>query len=214
MTLAPVQAAAQEAQRTEMAVAAPAPAPGYGALSEQASLIGQLLAQGSGLEAVRAVRALSQWVSAQAGFGVLDATLTEGEATGYGVYVPRADNVYSAGEAVRAYVELYGYTVEPTRGGAHRLTFELAFTVTGPDDAPMIDHYVPMGEVVISTHSVPQDSYLALTYRISGLEGAATIRTRITDRASGNIAEFAMPVVFAPAPAATMTKRAVVRSVR
>lgn len=205
-TLLPSSAVAQDSRQ----VAAPlplatiaTPAPGYGALAEQATLIARLLAQGQGADAVRAARALSQWVATQAGFGVLNTTLTQGEATGYGVYVPRADNVYSVGEAVRAYVELYGYTVEPTRSGAHRLTFDLAFTVTGPDGTPMIDDYVSMGDVVIGTHSVPQDGYLALTYRITGLEGAAMIRTRITDRASGASTEFSLPVVFAP-PAETM----------
>jgi len=56
--------------------------------------------------------------------------------------------------------------------------------------------------VVLNTYSNPLDGYLNLTYRITGAQGPATLRTQITDRASGQMAEFMVPVVFEAAATA------------
>ena len=139
-------------------------------------------------------------VGERAGFGLLTATLTDGDATGYGVYAPRPDNRFAEGEAINAYVELYGYSVTAMQGTTRQMVFDITFTVLGPDGQMMTDAMVPMGEVVLNTYAEPLDGYLTLTYRITGVSGPAVVHTEITDRASGQRADFSLPVVFEAPP--------------
>jgi hypothetical protein len=60
----------------------------------------------------------------------------------------------------------------------------------------MTDAMIPMGEVQLDSYSQPVDGFFHLTYRVTGAEGPFTLRTRVVDRASGQTAEFSLPVVF------------------
>ena len=46
------------------------------------------------------------------------------------------------------------------------------------------------------TFSDPIDGYFHLTYRVNGASGPFLLRTLVTDNASGQTAEFTLPVVF------------------
>ncbi|WP_461470717.1 hypothetical protein [Pararhodobacter sp.] len=156
-----------------------------------------LLDQGDREAAVREARAFLRSVTAEAGFGVTNARLTEGPATGFGVFSPREDNVFAPGEPVHAYVEVYGFSLTPGPDGSNRMTFDVSFTLDSPDGVQLTDALVPMGEVLLQSYSSPVDGYFHLTYRITGAEGTFNLRTHVVDRASGQSAEFVLPVEFA-----------------
>lgn len=186
-----------------MAQAQPAPPPGVPAptrsedpLSSEAARIRHLLDAGQGEEAAFAARAFARMVADEAGFGIANARLTAAPATGYGVFTPRADHVYAVNEPVFAYVELYGFSLTPQPGGANALVFDVSFTLDTPDGRQMTDAMIPMGEIRLSSHSEPLDAYFHLTYSITGAEGPYSLRTRVVDRASGETAEFALPLEF------------------
>ncbi|MCB1407027.1 MAG: hypothetical protein KDK01_12420 [Rhodobacteraceae bacterium] len=166
-------------------------------LSEAAHAIETLIAQGQSEDAVAAARQFLRRVTDQTGFGVTNARLIESPATGYGIYVPRESNTYLPGDPVYAYVEVYGFSLSSQRNGANRLMFDVAFTLDTPDGQQMTDAMIPMGEILLESFSEPVDGYFHLTYRVTGAEGAFNLRTRVTDRESGQSAEFVLPVVFA-----------------
>ncbi|GAB1381182.1 hypothetical protein [Pararhodobacter aggregans] len=175
-------------------------------LTEAATAIEQLLATGRGPEAVAAGRMFLRHVTGEAGFGVTNARLTLLPAEGYGMFEPRPTNVYALGEPVYAYVEVYGFSMTPLANGANRLLFDVSFTLDSPEGRQMTDAMIPMGEVQLDSFSQPVDGFFHLTYRVTGAEGPFTLRTHVVDRASGQTAEFSLPVVFGAAPASADRK--------
>lgn len=181
-----------------------------GPLVAQALDIEDLLEDGDDQAAILAARDFLRMVTDRTGFGVTGARLTVSPATGYGVYTPRPSNVYEPGEPVFAYIEIYGFSLTQQTGeqdGLHQdvlntLNFDVSFTLDTPEGEQMTDALIPMGEVVISSYREPIDGYLQLTYRITGAQGEYVLRTEVVDRASGEIAEFTLPVVFAHPDAA------------
>ena len=169
---------------------------GAQSLTQAAQSIESMLAEGRTDEAVTAARSFMRAVTDQAGFGVTNARLTVAQAEGYGMFVPRPDNVYLIGEQIFAYVEVYGFSMTPLANGANRLLFDVSFTLDSPEGEQMTDALIPMGEVQLDSYSRPVDGYFHLTYRVTGAEGAYQLRTLVVDRASGQQAEFSLPVVF------------------
>lgn len=165
-------------------------------LADAAIAIEGLLADGRGPEAVAAARGLLRHVTAEAGFGVTNAQLTVGEAQGFGMFEPRPGNHYTPGEPIFAYVEVYGFSIMPLANGANRLVFDVSFTLDDPEGHQMTDAMIPMGAVQLDSFSQPLDGFIHLTYQVTGAEGPFTLRTQVVDRASGQVAEFALPVVF------------------
>ena len=170
-------------------------------LGASAAAIDRLLSEGRGLEAAQAARHFLHAVTARAGFGVTNARLTVTPAEGFGMFQPRPDNVYAIDEPVHAYVEVYGFTITPVDPGVNRLLFDVAFTLDDAEGRQMTEQMIPMGEVRLDSFSQPIDGFFHLTYRVTGATGAFTLRTEVIDRASGQRAEFRLPVVFADPPA-------------
>lgn len=166
-------------------------------LGEAAVGIEALIEQGRNDEAVRAARRFMQSVTDRTGFGVTNARLIERPATGFGIYEPRGSNVYRPGDPVYAYVEVYGFSLSPQSDGANRLMFDVAFTLDTPDGQQMTESLISMGEIRLDSFSEPLDGYFHLTFRVTGVDGAFTLRTRVTDRESGQSDEFLLPVIFA-----------------
>ena len=165
-------------------------------LTDGAAAIQRLLADGRGPEAVAAARGLLRHVALEAGFGVTNARLTIGEAQGFGMFEPRPGNRYVTGEPIYAYVEVYGFSMMPLANGANRLVFDVSFTLDDLDGHQMTDAMIPMGAVQLDSFSQPLDGFIHLTYQVTGAEGPFTLRTRVVDRASGQVAEFTLPVEF------------------
>lgn len=192
-TLAPAPGAAPVAS---VAAAPVAPA----SLVEAAAQIEALLASGQSETALAAARHFLRSVTARTGFGVSNARLTEAPAEGFGMFSPRAESVYRIGEPVYAYVEVNGFTLTPQPDGVNRMLFDVYFTLDNAQGEQMTDGLIPMGEVRIDSHSEILDAYIYLTYTVSGAEGAFGLRTRVVDRASGDTAEFVLPVEFRANP--------------
>lgn len=172
-----------------------------GALTEQAAQIEALIEQGRAQDAVVAARGLLRSVTTMTGFGVTNARLVDGPASGFGMFEPRQGNRYAPGDPVYAYVEIYGFSLTEQASGANQLLFDVDFTLDSLDGRQMTDSMIDMGEVRIESYSAPIDGFFHLTYRVTGAEGAFNLRTHVTDRASGQSGEFVLPVVFDPAVA-------------
>ncbi|WP_323037854.1 hypothetical protein [Pararhodobacter sp.] len=171
-----------------------------GPLTEAASAIELLIAQGQTREAVDAARDFMRAVTDLSGFGVTNAQLIASPATGFGIFEPRASNVYRIGDPVYAYVEVYGFSLTPQPSGVNQMRFDVAFTLDSPDGRQMTPELIPMGDIQLESYREPVDGYFHLTYRVTGAVGAFTLRTSVTDRESGQRAEFTLPVVFEDAP--------------
>ena len=167
-------------------------------LGDQAEAIRQLLDSARGPEAVVAARRFLRQVTDEAGFGVTNAQLTVGPAEGFGMFEPRRDNIFRRDEQVLAYDEVYWLSMQRLATGANRLLFDVYFTLDTPDGQAVTPSMIPMGEVMMDSHSEPVDGFFHLTYRVTGAEGPYTLRTRVVDRASGQRAEFSLPVEFRP----------------
>lgn len=183
-------------------VAAPAPAPAPStvanprALPDAATRIEAMLARGQTDEALAAARDFLRQVTGRIGFGVTNARLTATPAEGFGMYTPRRDGVYRPGEPVYAYVEVYGFSMTPQPDGTNQMLFDVSFTLDSLDGRQMTDSMIPMGEVRLDSFNQPVDGYFHLTYRVTGAEGSYLLRTEVIDRASGQRAEFRLPVEF------------------
>ncbi|WP_370208050.1 hypothetical protein [Pararhodobacter marinus] len=175
-------------------------------LADSAARIEQLIESGQGAEAVEAARQFLQQVAERTGFGVANAQLTVGVAEGFGMFEPRADNRFLVDEPIHAYVEVYGFSLSPLSNGANRLLFDVSFTLDSPEGEQLTDGMISMGEVQLDSYREPIDGYFHLTYRVTGAVGAYILRTRVVDRASGETAEFSLPVVFSEPGAATSEK--------
>ncbi|MFN4098911.1 MAG: hypothetical protein ACK4GT_03965 [Pararhodobacter sp.] len=165
-------------------------------LTQAAASIQDLIDTGRGTDAVAAARLFLRQVTDEVGFGVTNARLTIAEAEGYGMFEPRPDNRFAVDEPVFAYVEVYGFSLERLANGANRLLFDVSFTLDTPEGEQVTDQMIPMGEVQLDSHSQPVDGFFHLTYRVTGAEGPYTLRTLVVDRASGQRAEFSLPVEF------------------
>jgi len=165
-------------------------------LQDTAARIEALIADEQNDEAVSAARDFLRQVTSMTGFGVTNAQLINGPASGFGVFESRDTNVYVRGEPIYAYVELYGFSTTPQPNGAVQLLFDVSFTLISADGEQMTDALVPMGDIRLDTFSDPIDGYFHLTYRVNGASGPFLLRTLVTDNASGQTAEFTLPVVF------------------
>lgn len=193
----PVPLFAQSVPPAPPAIAAvPAPVTNPRALPEAAARIEAMLSRGQHDEALVAARDFLRQVTARTGFGVTNARLTAAPAEGFGMYTPRRDGVYRPGEPVYAYVEVYGFSMTPQPDGSNRLLFDVSFTLDSLDGRQMTDGLIPMGEVRLDSFSQPVDGFFHLTYRVTGAEGPFLLRTEVIDRASGQRAEFRLPVEF------------------
>ncbi|KPQ06723.1 MAG: FCD domain [Rhodobacteraceae bacterium HLUCCA12] len=164
-------------------------------LREQAERIESALEAGETGDAMQAMREMHLSVADQAGFSLQQALLTEEPATGYGIYERREDAVYTPGDPVYGYVEPLGYSFEDGEVGLNAMLFDIDFALFTPEGERLTD-VTPMGAVELTSHNRPLDAYFHLTYRISGPPGDYVIWTRVTDRPSGESAEFEIPISF------------------
>jgi hypothetical protein len=170
-------------------------------LSERLTEIDTLISAGDTSAAAQAARQLYHAIGRQAGFSISAPILTVGQAAGFGVYERRADNRYRSGETIYAYIEPFGFSVVPTGDGASRLVFDVEFLVLGPDGRDL-SGVLPMGEIILDSLAMPVDAYLFLSYDLQAAAGPYILRTRVTDRPSGEQAQFDFPVeIVVPAAA-------------
>jgi hypothetical protein len=169
-------------------------------LVDQAAQIEALLARGQTDAAIEAGRRFLRSVTERTGFVVGNPRLTVTPAEGFGMFETRPDAVYQIGEPVFAYVEVNGFSLTPQPDGRNQLLFDVAFTLDSPDGRQMTDAMIPMGEVRIATQGQPLDAFFHLTYRVTGAEGPFLLRTEVVDRATGQRAQFVLPVEFRSDP--------------
>lgn len=142
------------------------------------------LAAEDGAEAVAAARRLYRATAEAAGFGLSNPWLTAEPAEGYGVYTPRADNVFAVGEPIHAYVEPFGQSLVELNDGRLAMRYEIRFAVLAPDGTPMTD-LIEMERIELPARQIPVDAYLRLTFRVSAPPGDYIIHAEIDDVPTG-----------------------------
>lgn len=164
-------------------------------LAERAAAIEAQIAAGDTAGAQAAIRAFHRAASVAAGFHLSDPVLTTGPARGLGVYTPRASAVYAGGEPVLQYVEATGFEIERGEDGLNRIRLLVTFRVldaAGTD----ISGPVEMGTIALDTRAEPAETFVDLTYTISGLTGPHRLETTVTDAIGGGSATFSQDVEF------------------
>jgi hypothetical protein len=162
-------------------------------LPERLSEIETLIERGDTGAVSQAARELYHTISRQAGFSLSDPIQTVGQAMGFGLYERRAGNLYRSGETIYVYLEPFGFSVTPGPDGLNRLVFDVDFLVLAADGRDL-SGVISMGEIVLSSFAVPLDAYLFLSYDLEASPGPYILRTRVTDRRSGELAQFDFPV--------------------
>jgi hypothetical protein len=164
-------------------------------LAERAALIEAHIAAGRTAEAHAEARALHRAATLAAGLHLTPPVLVMERARGLGVYVPRATAVYTGGEPVLQYFEASGFGLERGADGVNQLRLQIAFhlidaagtDLTGP---------VEMGLIALDTRAEPTETYVDLTYNITGITGTFVLRTEVTDMATGRTAQMEQAVEF------------------
>ena len=147
------------------------------------------LAAEDGAEAVAAARRLYRATAEAAGFGLTNPWLTADPAQGFGVYTPRADNVFAEGEPIHAYVEPFGQSLVDLDDGRQAMRYDIRFAVLAPDGTPMTE-LIEMDRIELPVRQAPVDAFLQLTFRVAAPPGGYFIHAEIVDAPTGR----SMPV--------------------
>ena len=126
------------------------------------------------------------------GLAFTEATLTQGAATGYGQYTPRANTVFTDEEALTVYAEPVGYDFKDTNGlYAYELTASFRLLNLSGQVLAEQDNFATFSG---SGRSKQRELSAALTFQFSGLPaGDYQIETRFQDEIGGNQSSFTLP---------------------
>ncbi|QGZ36234.1 hypothetical protein [Stappia indica] len=152
------------------------------ALAQQASLPEGLSSAYQALDAA--------WQQAPLSFAAL--AFTDGAATGYGRYTPRADAVFAAGDTLTVYAEPVGFGHEETAEGyGVRLTagFELLNT-----SGQVLAEQTGFADLRADSRNRLREFHATLSFAFEGLRpGDYRLVTTLTDTVSGKTASGELP---------------------
>ncbi len=114
-------------------------------------------------------------------------------ANGYGLYVPKTEANFSAGEKLRIYVEPVGYGYGQTGAGSLSIGFDVDFTLTDPTGKVLYskDDFVEIGSVVRYRN---REFFLNMSVSLTGVPGGEyRADFRLRDQNSDKSATFSLP---------------------
>lgn len=130
------------------------------------------------------------------GLTVRNATLTEGEAAGFGQYQNRTSHAFAAGETIHVYAEVLGYQSAPTANGNYVRDLEADLALV--DASGVVRGTQPRfyrSETVSRTPLL--ETYLSFTVTLSDFApGDYTLRYTVRDRSAGAETSFDLPVTL------------------
>jgi hypothetical protein len=136
---------------------------------------------------------IQQWL--QTPLIIRKATFVARPSGGFGVYSPKADNTFKAGEAMRVYAEPVGFGWGKS-GNLYSIDFSVDFTISTPDGKVLggrkAFQKLGMKSLVQNT-----EFFVSLTYTFSGIPvGKYVITTVLNDKNSGKSASFNLPITI------------------
>ena len=121
--------------------------------------------------------------------------LIDGGEQSYETVVPRADNIYAAGQEIAVYVDPVGFGWREQ--GEEWETDLSADFILATTEGRIIAGQKNFGEFQIRTQRRTRDSFLVLNYQFSGVPaGDYVLTTTVNDRIDEETASFELPVVI------------------
>ncbi len=181
------------------AVLASAPLALAGPVADKAAEVEAKINAGDMSGAVTAARDILQVVWDQSvDLGFTDTLLVIEPASGFGIYNPRADNVFKAGEPIVIYAEPYGFGYGSPGEGLYSIGFQVDLQVQNEAGDVLGD--VPNVTALDMSSRYPNKEFQAnLTYNLDGIPpGKYRLITTLRDKNSLKFGTFETEIVIAP----------------
>ncbi len=147
------------------------------------------------LPAIELLRKAIKEVWVRTPFHVDKAVLVQDQASGYGMYVTRPNNVYKSGEIVRLYLEPIGFT-QKEKDDQYFIALAADFTMGRPDGT-IITGKENFGKWELKSKSFISQFNMNLTYTITGVQpGDYVIKTVLRDLEGSKTTFVNTPVRF------------------
>lgn len=169
-----------------------------GPVADQAAGIEAKLAQGDGAGAIGQAQDLlaSVWGQAQA-VSFSQALLVEQEATGYGVYNPRATNIFKPGEKILIYAEPVGFDYGNPGEGLWSVNFFIDLQVVDAGGSQLANLPEVTQYNMVSRH-LNREIPANITYTLGGIKpGRYTLVTTFRDKNSQKSGSFQTAIEIA-----------------
>ena len=178
-----------------VAVCGPAMA---GPVADQAKAIEAKLGTGDGAGAISLAQDLlaSVWGQTQA-ISFSQALLVEQEATGYGVYNPRATNIFKPGEKILIYCEPVGFDYGNPGEGLWSVNFFIDLQVLDAGGSQLANLPEVTQYNMVSRH-LNREIQANITYTLGGIKpGRYTLVTTLRDKNSQKLGSFQTAIEIA-----------------
>lgn len=169
-----------------------------GPLADLAASVEAKLASGDYVSAVEQARAMLASVWEQSpGIGFTDAVLVIEPASGFGIFNPRAGNVYKQAEAIVIYAEPFGYGFGSPGEGLYSIGFFVDLQVQTAAGEVLGD--VPGVTELDMTSRFPNTEFQAnVTYNLDGIApGKYRLITTLRDKYSAKMGSFETDIIIA-----------------
>ncbi len=132
-------------------------------------------------EALAGLRSLMGTFWAESPLVLENPKFVKGETNSYGIYEPRENDVFSAGEPIYLYLEPAGYAVKRNAAGYFEFGFKVDFQVVD-DSGTVLGGKTDFAVLPFKSWNVNTEMSLTFTYTLSGLEkGKYKIITLVSD---------------------------------
>ncbi len=168
-----------------------------GPVADRAAGVEQRLAAGDYAAAVNEAREILSAVWDESpGLGFTDSLLVLEPASGFGIFNPRADNVYKLAEPIVIYAEPFGYGYGSPGEGLYSIGFFVDLQVQ--DDGGEILGDVPnVTELDMSSRYANKEFQANITYNLDGIPaGKYRLITTLRDKNSAKTGTFETEIVI------------------
>ena len=133
---------------------------------------------------------LAVWTKSK--LAIRNARFVEKEATGYGIFDPRADNIFKQGESMRVYVEPVGYRWSE-ENGVFRSNISADVEIKSPE-GKILGGQEAVGRFNFASRARNMEYLIQLTYVLPDIPpGKYVVGTTLHDKIGGSSASFDLP---------------------
>jgi hypothetical protein len=157
--------------------------------SERAAAIESAMEAGDGAAAFALAQSLLLEVGASVPMGVRNATLTQEAAQGFGVYTPRADNVFQRGEPIHIYAEPFGYAYGALAGGLFEIALDVDLLIKTPEGGVLAGQD-GIAQLVVASRNRATEFQATISYNLNAPIGRYLLTTVLIDRHGDDRVEF------------------------
>jgi hypothetical protein len=155
----------------------------------------EFVKKGRPLEAIETTRLALMDIWNNAPLSIAQSVLIKEKATGYGMYAPRPNNVYKAGDPILLYVEPVCYTIKQEKD-VYSFGMSADFEVTS-EDGRILGGQKGFGRWSFKSRRPNFEIFINLTYTLTAVKpGEYTIETKLKDALGPDIATVRTKVVI------------------